>query len=250
MSDPVVIRGLGHRFGELVVVEDISFQVETGGFTSIVGPTGCGKSTILRALAGLVRPTVGTVEIEGRSATDNPGSAAYMPQGDTLLPWRRALANATLGAQIRHVNRQGVDGDARRLFARFGLAGFEDAWPAALSGGMRQRVSLLRTVLTGHSVLLLDEPFAALDAITRTDLQGWLADLVADEARTSVLVTHDVDEALRLSDEVIVLSDRPGRILAKITLDVPRPRRPERVTDPDLAMVKRRILGILDSGSR
>lgn len=250
MTDPVVIRGLAHRFGGLAVLDNVTFRVRRGGFTSIVGPTGCGKSTILRALAGLVRPTTGIVEVEGRSAPAFPGSAGYMPQGDTLLPWRRALTNATLGAQIRHIDHDVADRDARRLFARFGLAGFEEAWPDTLSGGMRQRVALLRTILTGHSVLLLDEPFAALDAITRTDLQGWLANVVADESRTSVLVTHDVDEALRLSDQVIVLSERPGRVLATIPLDVSRPRRPERVTEPDLATVKRRILGILDGGSR
>ncbi len=245
MSAAVGVAGLTHRYGDVTVLEDISFTVGAGALAALVGPTGCGKSTVLRILAGLVQPTAGAIMVaDGKSRSGSHG-AAYMPQGDTLLPWRTALGNATLGAEVGGIDRRVAERRARELFERFGLAGFEAAWPATLSGGMRQRVALLRTILTDRPVLLLDEPFGALDAITRTDLQGWLGDLLRAEARTALLVTHDIDEALRLADDVLVLSSRPGRVIDRIALAEPRPRSAERVTEPDFAMLKRQILRLL-----
>jgi ABC-type nitrate/sulfonate/bicarbonate transport system ATPase subunit len=170
-----------------------------------------------------------------------------MPQRDTLLPWRRALANATLGAEVTG------DADAKRaarirarqLFERFGLRGFEEAWPSQLSGGMRQRVALLRTFLAGREVLALDEPFGALDALTRRELQGWLADVLASERRTCLLVTHDVDEALWLSDEVLVLSSRPARVVTRVRVPFGRPRDPLLVADTGFAALKAEVLSAL-----
>ena len=244
MTAIVEVAGLSHGFRDTRVLDDISFTVPAGALVALVGPTGCGKSTLLRILAGLTLPESGSARIDGVS-TATGRHAAYMPQGDTLLPWRSALRNATLGAQVGGADRRVAEGRARDLFARFGLAGFEDAWPAALSGGMRQRVALLRTVLTDRPVLLLDEPFASLDAITRADLQEWLSDLLLVETRTALLVTHDVDEAMRLADAILLLSPRPARVVDRITLPDDRPRSAIRVTETDFAMVKRHVLQLL-----
>lgn len=220
----IEIGGLRHRYGSLDVVDGIDLTVPTGGFTTLLGPSGCGKSTVLRVVAGLLTPSAGTVTVDGVDVVGRPGSVAHMPQRDLLLPWRRALRNATLGAEARGVDRSVAQADAARLFARFGLAGFEDAWPAQLSGGMRQRVALLRTVVSGLATIALDEPFGALDALTRRDLQTWLAALRSEHPSTVVLVTHDVDEALVLSDQVVVLAPRPGRIVHTVDITLPHPR--------------------------
>jgi ABC-type nitrate/sulfonate/bicarbonate transport system ATPase subunit len=245
MTGGVRVSGLTHRYGTRLALDAVDLTVLEGELVAIVGPTGCGKSTLLRVLAGLNTPSSGTATIDGRSVIGTPGLAAYMPQGDTLLPWRTALQNAVLGARIGRGETAETGARARDLFARFGLLGFEEAWPRELSGGMRQRVALLRTVLVDRPVVLLDEPFGALDQLTRIDLQGWLADLLADAPRTTLLVTHDVDEALRLADTVAVLSPRPGRVVDLIRLEDPRPRQPLRLTDPDFAILKRRVLAAL-----
>jgi ABC-type nitrate/sulfonate/bicarbonate transport system ATPase subunit len=245
----VSVVGLTHAYGSTPVLDAVSFTAAPGGLTALIGPTGCGKSTILRVLAGLVTPHAGTATVDGMSTFAHPGRCAYMPQGDTLLPWRRALDNAVLAADVARCDQAAARARAAALFVRFGLTGFEHAWPSQLSGGMRQRVALLRTVLADHPVLLLDEPFGALDAITRADLQGWLGTLLHAEARTTLLVTHDVDEALRLADRVVVLSSRPARVEASFALDGPRPRSAAAITTAHFAMVKRQILAALDGGS-
>jgi ABC-type nitrate/sulfonate/bicarbonate transport system ATPase subunit len=245
MTAEVRVSGLTHRYETRVVLDELNLTALDGELVAVVGPTGCGKSTLLRILAGLVTPSSGAATIAGRSAIATPGLAAYMPQGDTLLPWRTALQNASLGALIARHDVAASTIRARALFARFGLLGFEDAWPSELSGGMRQRVALLRTVLVNRPVVLLDEPFGALDQLTRVDLQGWLADLLAEAPRTTLLVTHDVDEALRLADVVVVLSPRPGRVVDLIRIADPRPRHPDRLTRQDFVMLKRRLLASL-----
>lgn len=242
MTASLTVSGLTHRFDDRVVLDRLDLTVAADEAVAIVGPSGCGKSTLLRVIAGLMPPTEGRVEIDGVSVAGQTGHAAFMPQTDALLPWRRALDNAILGAQVSGADRRAARERARTLFARFGLDGFETAWPSELSGGMRQRVAFLRTILSGHGVLLLDEPFGALDAMTRSDLHGWFGDLLVQEPRTLLLVTHDTDDALRLVDRVVVMSPRPGRTVA--TLDIPgeRPRSALRLLDADMADVKRRIL--------
>jgi ABC-type nitrate/sulfonate/bicarbonate transport system ATPase subunit len=212
---------------------------------AIVGPSGCGKSTVLRILAGLVVPTRGEATVEGQIANGRPGLAAYQPQRDLLLPWRRVIDNATLGAEVAGVPRERARRDAESRLARFGLAGFERAWPAALSGGMRQRAALLRTFLVPRPVLLLDEPFGALDAITRRAMQEWLEEVWTLDGRTVLLVTHDVEEALLLADRIVVMSARPGRIVDDVTVTFERPRRGALVTEPAFVATKRRLLDAL-----
>ena len=241
----IATEGLRHRYGTLPVVEDLSFEVGRGRFCALVGPSGCGKSTVLRVLAGLLVPSEGRATVDGVSTVGRPGQAAYMAQRDLLLPWRRALGNATVGAEARGLDRTEATARATELFARFGLAGFERAWPHQLSGGMRQRLALLRTFVAGLDVLLLDEPFGALDALTRRDLQGWLDELLSTGGHTVVLVTHDVDEALLLADEVLVLSPRPATIRARIDSPYPHPRPASLVVEPDFVRRKAAVLDAL-----
>lgn len=244
----ITVEALSHRFGDVEVLAGIDLEVPEGRFASLVGPSGCGKSTLLRVLAGLLAPSEGDAWIGGRSIVGQPGHAAYMPQRDLLLPWRRVLGNATVGAEIAGVPRHQAEEQAAALFDRFGLAGFEHAWPAVLSGGMRQRLALLRTFLCGRDVLLLDEPFGALDAITRRDMHVWLQQVLQSDRRTVLLVTHDVEEALTLSDTVVVLSSRPARIVEHMTVDLPRPRTADVVTDDTFVAAKSKLLHALEEG--
>jgi NitT/TauT family transport system ATP-binding protein len=221
---PISIADVSHGYGDLAVLDGVSLEVPAGGRLAIVGPSGCGKSTLLSLVAGLEQPHAGAIAVGGEQA---PGKrlagCALMPQDDLLLPWRSALDNAALPLVNAGVGRQEAREAARPLLRRFGLEGFEDAPPRRLSGGMRQRVAFLRTLLAGKGVLLLDEPFASLDALTREELQGWLAGTLDEEPRSALLVTHDVDEALRTCPRIAVLSRRPGRVvLEAASADVSR----------------------------
>ena len=250
MSD-LRLKGVSKRFGEKEVLAPMDMAVTDGAFVSLLGPSGCGKSTLLRVLAGLTVPSAGTAEVGGRSVIGRPGSCAWMPQHHGLLPWRRVLANATLGAEVGGQGRADAEARARPLLERFGLGGFERAWPGELSGGMRQRLAVLRTVLVDAPVLLLDEPFGSLDALTRRSLQTWLQEVLGSDGvqsegarseevapgaglghRTVLVVTHDVEEAVLLADRVVVLSARPGRVVADVAVPLPRPRGATLVTDP------------------
>jgi NitT/TauT family transport system ATP-binding protein len=219
-------RAVVRRFGALTALDGVDLRVADGEVLAIVGPSGCGKSTLLELFAGLQEPDEGTI---AGAAPERMRRCALMPQRDMLLPWRDALGNAGLALECAGASRAEARAAAAPLFARFGLEGFERAHPAELSGGMRQRVAFVRTLLAGRPVLLLDEPFGALDAITRAGMQEWLAEALASEPRTVVLVTHDLEEALFLGDRVAVLSPRPGRVVAELTVAIPRPR-PRRAT--------------------
>ncbi len=237
----VAVHDVTRRFGSLTALQGLSLTVGAGQVLGVVGPSGCGKSTLLELVAGLSEPDAGSIAVGGH--TDRRERCAYMPQRDLLLPWRDAVANAALALECQGISRAGARDRARPLFERFGLAEFEDARPAELSGGMRQRVAFMRTLLAGRPVLLLDEPFGALDAITRASMHEWLAGALEAEPRTVVLVTHDVEEALMLSDRVAVLSPRPGRVVAE--LDVPLPRLQRTVSDPLLHDLRQRALEAL-----
>ena len=225
----ISIRGLRHSYGELQTIEGLDLEVDAHEVLGLVGPSGCGKSTLLELIAGLLEPEGGEIEVAG---ADEPAGrlarCAYMPQRDLLLPWFDAIDNAALALRNGGAGQAEARCEAGRLFERFGLGGFERARPAELSGGMRQRVAFLRTLLSGKPVLALDEPFASLDAITRAEMQGWLAGALGADPRTVVLVTHDVEEALYLSDRVVVLSSRPARIVAELRAPAPRAPGPRR----------------------
>jgi ABC-type nitrate/sulfonate/bicarbonate transport system ATPase subunit len=243
------VAGVRHTFAgrsPVEVLDGVDLVVGRGEFVSLVGPSGCGKSTLLRVLAGLLVPVAGEADIGGVSTVDRPGAAAFMPQRDLLLPWRRALANATLGAEVSGHDLAEAEATARGLFERFGLAGFEEAWPSELSGGMRQRLALLRTFLQGRDVLLLDEPFGALDALTRRRMYAWLEAVWLADRRTVLFVTHDVEEAISLSDRVLVMSARPGRIVEVLDVPEPRPRPLDVVTEPWFVAAKRDLLRALE----
>jgi ABC-type nitrate/sulfonate/bicarbonate transport system ATPase subunit len=245
----IAVRGLRHAFGRggtVPVLDDVAIAVPEGRFVSLVGPSGCGKSTLLRMLAGLLTPDAGELSVGGENPSGRPGLVAYMPQKDLLLPWRRVLANATLGAEVAGTPRGEAQAHAQALMERFGLKGFEHAWPAQLSGGMRQRLALLRTFLTPRDTILLDEPFGALDAITRREMHGWLQEVLAREPRTVLFVTHDIEEALVLSDAVYVMSPRPGRIKARVEVPLARPRAGDVVVTPRFVALKAELLRALD----
>ncbi|HTT94488.1 MAG TPA: ABC transporter ATP-binding protein, partial [Solirubrobacterales bacterium] len=236
----VVARGLSHVYGELRSLESIELEARPGEVLALVGPSGCGKSTLLEIASGLREPSAGTIAVEGAAdAAGRLSHCAYMPQRDLLLPWFSALDNAALALRNRGVGKGEARSRAGELFERFGLAGFERARPQELSGGMRQRVAFLRTVVSGKPVLALDEPFAALDAISRAEMQQWLAGALRADSRTVLLVSHDIEEALYLADRVVVLSARPGEIVAELA--APHPRAEDRdhaVTDPEFVGIR------------
>jgi NitT/TauT family transport system ATP-binding protein len=229
----LVTRTFSTRRGPVHALAGMTLRAAPREVVSVVGPSGCGKTTLLELICRLKRPDVGSVE---------SAPAALMPQRDLLLPWLSALDNAGLALRARGVSRDEARKTAAPWLERFGLHGFERARPAELSGGMRQRVSFLRTLLAGKPVLALDEPFAALDAITRQEMQGWLSHVLASEPRTVILVTHDVEEAVIVADRVVVMSPRPGRAVAEIDVALPRPRRR---TDPAVVELREKALGAL-----
>lgn len=244
----IELRGIRHHFGEVEALADVTFSIHRHERLGIVGPSGCGKSTLLSAIAGLIEPDEGTVEIdEATTPLQRLRRCALMPQRDLLLPWRTAIDNAAIALENKGMKRTEARSRARPLFEKFGLAEFEGRTPAELSGGMRQRVAFLRTLMAEKDILLLDEPFAALDSITRSGMQEWLLGALEQEPRTVLLVTHDVDEALLLTHRVIVMSARPGRIVETLQTDLPRDRpRREVVTSPEFAALKETALEALE----
>ncbi len=248
----VSIGALDHAYGELRTIERLDLEVEPHGVVGLVGPSGCGKSTLLELVCGLREPSAGTVAVGGSDgATERLRRCAYMPQRDLLLPWYSAIDNAALALRNRGLRRAAARRQAAALFERFGLSGFEASKPAELSGGMRQRVAFLRTLVSGKPVLALDEPFASLDAITRAEMQEWLAGALRADPRTVVLVSHDVEEALYLSDRVAVLSARPARIVAELRAPAPRALdRDAAVTDLRFVAVREEAMRALHGGMR
>lgn len=247
----IEVSGVGKTFlrGEqsIVALQNISFSVDEGRFASIIGPSGCGKSTLFNIIAGLMPPTTGQVTAGGEDIVCRAGYVGYMLQKDMLLPWRTILDNITLGMELRGIARRKAQQRALPLIEKYGLKGFERHYPNELSGGMRQRAALLRTLLYDRDIMLLDEPFGALDAQTRLSMQGWLLELWADFRKTVLFVTHDIDEAIYLSDEIYVFTARPGRIRARIEVPIVRPRSPADMTTPEFMQIKHHLLELLFS---
>jgi ABC-type nitrate/sulfonate/bicarbonate transport system ATPase subunit len=232
-QDGIELAGIVRRYGALTVLDGIGLRAAPGEVLAVVGPSGCGKSTLLELVCGLQAPDAGTIRC---------APAVLMPQRDLLLPWMTALDNAALALRVAGRRRDDARREARPLFEALGLGGFEAARPHELSGGMRQRVAFVRTLLAGKPVLCLDEPFGALDAMTRADMQTWLAGALAQQPRTVLLVTHDVEEAAVLADRILVLSPRPARVVAELTVAASRPRTP---TDDAVVQTRRRALEAL-----
>src|SRR5918994_2325934 len=237
VSGGVTVAGVEKAFGAVRALDGVSLRAAPREVVAVAGPSGCGKSTLLELVCGLARPDAGTVEA---------APAALMPQRDGLLPWLNALDNAALALRVGGVGRAQARAAAHEHFAAFGLEGFERARPNELSGGMRQRVAFLRTLLAGRPVLCLDEPFGALDALTRAQMQRWLADALAREPRTVLLVTHDVEEAALLADRIVLLSPRPGRVVATLEVTLPRPRHR---TDLEVVALREKALEALGADS-
>ena len=227
------------------VLQDVNLYANAGEIVSLIGPSGCGKSTLLNIMAGLEQPSSGTLYLHGHRAEQRLGMVGYMQQKDLLLPWRNVLDNVILGLELRGISRRLARARALALMGQFGLKGFETAYPYALSGGMRQRAAFLRTILPEQEVFLLDEPFGALDALNRAQIHEWLLGLWETLHKTIVLVTHDVDEAIFLSDRVYVMTSRPGRVQLVQGINLPRPRRLEMVTTAPFVAFKTQLLAAL-----
>ena len=250
------IENLGKSFparsghDAMTALEGVDIDIRAGEFVSIIGPSGCGKSTLFNMLAGLIKPSNGTIYLDGSEPDSLLGKIGYMPQKDLLMPWRTVLDNVTLGLEMDGMRRRAARAQAMDELPRFGLKGFEQRWPSSLSGGMRQRAALLRTFLAGREVMLLDEPFGALDALTRQAMQEWLLELWASDRKTVVFITHDVEEAVYLSDRVHVMSGRPGRVELSLDITLPRPRSYEMTVSPEFNALKQQLLEPLHEASR
>ena len=231
--------GIDHAVPAL---EDISLKVMPGEFIIIIGASGSGKSTLFNLCVGLLEPDEGEILIDGEKPGNRAGMVGYMPQRDLLLPWRSVLNNVLIPLEIQGIPRRESRQKALEMLPHFGLETFENEYPSALSGGMRQRAALLRTWLTGRSTLCLDEPFGALDALTRKELQNWLLRVWQEFGRTVMFITHDVEEAVYLADRVIVLSARPGKIKRELKIDLPRPRRQRMIAEPEFGKLVRELL--------
>jgi ABC-type nitrate/sulfonate/bicarbonate transport system ATPase subunit len=246
----LTLTGISKTFGDTVALSPTDLTIAEGSFVSVVGPSGCGKSTLFNLIAGLLAPDAGAIAIDGTNVVGSTGHVGYMLQKDLLVPWRTVLDNITMVARL---TRSVTDDDrqqASEIAYRYGLGDFLNHYPKALSGGMRQRVAFMRTLVTPHPLLLLDEPFGALDAQTRLEMQQWLLDVWRESGRTVLFITHDVDEAIFLSDRILVMSPRPGRIVADLTNDIPRPRNFDSLTTQAFVEQKSTIMKLLHGDRR
>jgi len=251
-SSLIEMRALAKTYGSVTALSGFEAAVAPGEFVTVVGPSGCGKSTLFNIVAGLEEPDAGGIlRFEGKSchAADLLGRVSFMPQRDLLLPWRNVIDNAILALEVEGTPRKEARALALRMLPEFGLAGFESQYPHQLSGGMRQRVALMRTFLFKRDLMLLDEPFGALDALTRAMMQRWLLDVWQKHRRTILFITHDVDEAIFLGDRVLVMTARPGSVKLEQKIELPRPRRPEVVTSPEFISLKRTLLDAIEEES-
>lgn len=236
-----VSKSFTHRRQSTPVLHNVSLTVEQQEFVSILGPSGCGKSTLFHIIGGLERPDGGTVSMNGQEVTGQRGEISYMPQQPALFPWRTIEDNVLLSREIKGATGSGAHAEAREWLAKVGLAGFEQAYPHMLSGGMQQRAAFLRALLAPQELMLLDEPFSALDALTRSEMQRWLLELWEANRRSVLFITHNIEEALLLSSRIYVFSSRPGQILHTVDVPFPRPRRDEITETPEFLDLKRQL---------
>ena len=248
MNDKVTLVGIHKVFPpqgdglDVVAVESTDLSVRAKEFLTIVGPSGCGKTTLLNIIAGLLEPTSGHILIDGSEVAVRHEHFSYMFQKDLLFPWRNIRENVALGIEVLGTKRKEAQERAQRILDEFGLGGFADNYPSQLSGGMRQRAALMRTLLCDRSILLLDEPFGALDALTRSVMQEWLLSIWEKDHRTIIFITHDIEEAVFLSDRVLMMSARPGRIKGELVIDLDRPRDHTMLTSARFNELKKIVL--------
>ena len=239
------VNNIYKSFGDISVIDDVSLELKENEFVSLLGPSGSGKSTIFNIIAGLIRPDKGKVYIEDMDFTGRSGRVSYMYQKDLLLPWKKIIDNAALPLVIKGTKKKEAREMVKGYFKIFGLEGFEYKYPFQLSGGMRQRAALMRTYMFSKDIILLDEPFGGLDAITKRRMQYWLLDVLSNLNASIIFITHDIDEAIFLSDRVYILSDRPARVKTEIKIDLPRPRKNQVITTPRFNEIKKDIINIL-----
>lgn len=239
------IKDVSKSFHELSVLDGIDLQVNKEEFVSIIGPSGCGKSTLLEIVTGLIEPSSGEVYYHDEIVTGKTNHFGYMPQKDVLFPWRTVLENVIIPLEIMGVSKKAAEKKAQKLIEKFGLQGFEDYYPSALSGGMKQRANFLRTVLTDKPLLALDEPFGKLDALTKREMLKWLASVRLETKQSFLLITHDIDEAIFLSDRIYVMSSRPGRIVNEIHVKENHPRSNEFLLSKSFSELKHELLSSL-----
>jgi len=248
----LALTNISKTFGAVQALNGLSVDIAPGEFVTVVGPSGCGKSTLFNIVAGLEEPDDGgSLQFLGKRcrARDLLGQVSFMPQRDLLLPWRTVIDNAILAVEMEGARKSDARREALAMLPEFGLAGFEQQYPHQLSGGMRQRVALMRTFMFKRDLMLLDEPFGALDALTRSMMQRWLLDVWQKHRRTILFITHDVDEALFLGDRVLVMTARPGRVKLELPVTLSRPRNADIVTSPEFIAQKRILLEAIEEES-
>ncbi|MBG9774893.1 nitrate ABC transporter ATP-binding protein [Brevibacillus laterosporus] len=248
-NSALVVKQVSHSFTDsgctIEVLQQISLEVKKGEFVSLIGPSGSGKSTLFHIIGGLLSPIHGSITIEGKQVTGETGHISYMPQSSSLLPWRTIEENVELALEIEGVSRKETLKLAREWLPKVGLDGYEKAYPHMLSGGMQQRVAFLRALLSRQELICLDEPFGALDALSRTDMQNWLLSIWEKHKRSVLLITHSIDEAIFLSDKIYVLTAKPAQVAATISVPFERPRREKMLLSPEFLLVKKEILTLL-----
>lgn len=243
-------KSFNSRRQGLPVLDGVSLTVEQGEFVSIVGPSGCGKSTLFHIIGGLVEPDVGEVWMNGHQVTGERGHISFMPQQPALFPWRTIEDNVILAQEVKGISKKEAREEAREWIAKVGLSGFEQAYPHMLSGGMQQRAAFLRALLSPEELMCLDEPFSALDTLTRSDMQRWLLDIWEENRRSILFITHNIEEALLLSNRIYVFSSRPGTVLQVIDVPFPRPRIEEITEDPTFLRMKRELSELMKEEQR
>ncbi|MDO3411311.1 ABC transporter ATP-binding protein [Saccharibacillus sp. CPCC 101409] len=245
-----VHKSFGGRKRPLPVIGGVSLQVREGEFVSLIGPSGSGKSTLFHLIGGLLQPDSGQITLDGRVINGERGHIGYMPQQPALFPWRTIEDNVVLDREVGGSPRREALDEARRWMERAGLGGFERAYPHMLSGGMQQRAAFVRALLSPQELMCLDEPFSALDAFTRSEMQSWLLDIWEETRRSVLFVTHHIEEALLLSDTVYVLSGRPSAVLRRIEVPFPRPRREEIAESAEFLALRRELTGLMKEEQR
>ncbi len=239
------VREVSHSFEDLSVVDNVSLSLKENEFVSLLGPSGSGKSTIFNIIAGLLKPNKGKIIIDGQDYTGRTGRVSYMYQKDLLLPWKKIIDNVAIPLIIKGVSKKEAREKVSEYFKIFGLEGFEHKYPFQLSGGMRQRAALMRTYMFSKDIILLDEPFGGLDAITKQRMQYWLMEVLENLSASVLFITHDIEEAIFLSNRIYILSDRPANVKEELKVDILQPRNSDIITTPEFNDIKKHIMEIL-----